>query len=263
MNNYTIYCLTNSANGKQYIGQTNNWKRRWSDHRKSSCDSVISRAIRKHGKASFTVRFLAEGLTLEDANVREQRLIESMSTIRPNGYNVAEGGSNGNSLAGFSDEQMEAYRRKQSKNQKGKKQSDETKRKHSERMRGDKNPNWGKTTSPETRQKLSDANKGKTLSAETKHKIGEASKGNKHNLGRKLSDEHKRKIGEEGKGRVVSVETRAKFSKIHKGKIISSEMRCRISESLKGRKRPELSGDKNPMSTANRDKRRGQLRLFD
>ena len=224
---------------------------------------MISRAIRKHGKVSFTVRFLAEGLTLEDANVREQLLIESMSTIRPNGYNVAEGGSNGNSLAGYSLEQMEAYRKKQSDDRKGKTASDETRRKMSQSLSGRNNPNFGKSMSLEQRQKLREANLGKELSDETKRKIGKASKGNKYNLGRKLSDEHKRKIGEAGKGRVVSDETRVKFSEIHKGKIIPSEMRCRISESLKGRKRPELSGDKNPMSTANRDKRRGQLQLFD
>ena len=220
MNNYTVYCLTNTVNGKRYIGITNNFRRRWLDHQRH--DYVIGRALRKHGKESFRISVLYSRLSFEMAAELEKRLILEMDTIMPNGYNVASGGGGGNTIAGFTDEEMEVYKQKQR-----------------------------------------EANLGKELSDETKRKIGKASKGNKYNLGRKLTDEHKRKIGEAGKGRVVSDETRVKFSEIHKGKIIPSEMRCRISESLKGRKRPELSGDKNPMSTANRDKRRGQLRLFD
>lgn len=89
-----IYQITNLINGKIYIGQTNNYHKRWSNHRTSKNDTVISRAIQKYGVENFSFEVLMKGLTEEEANRQEIALIKQKKSKVPNGYNVADGGKN-------------------------------------------------------------------------------------------------------------------------------------------------------------------------
>jgi len=91
-----VYQITNLKNGKQYIGITNDYKKRWSNHRNcNSPNMVICKAIKKYGVENFKFELLFEGLSLEQASLKEIELIKEKNTLVPNGYNVAKGGFNG------------------------------------------------------------------------------------------------------------------------------------------------------------------------
>lgn len=90
-----VYCITNKINGKQYIGITNDYKRRWANHiayQAPEREQVVHRAIKKYGKENFDFQILFSNLTVEEASAKEIELIENMRTRVPNGYNVAAGG---------------------------------------------------------------------------------------------------------------------------------------------------------------------------
>lgn len=89
-----IYQITNLINNKIYIGQTNNIKKRWSNHKNSNDPNmVIARAIRKYGKENFKFEVLLKNLSPEEANQKEIELIKEKESLIPNGYNVASGGN--------------------------------------------------------------------------------------------------------------------------------------------------------------------------
>jgi group I intron endonuclease len=98
-----IYLITNSANGKYYVGQTVNaiaW--RWSSHKSSARRSdvrqggckVLNRAINKYGHRAFIVEQLAEASNIEQLNILEQLWIWALnSTDKKLGYNMTFGGA--------------------------------------------------------------------------------------------------------------------------------------------------------------------------
>ena len=89
-----IYQITNMVNNKIYIGQTNNIKKRWANHKCSNDPNmVIARAIRKYGVDKFNFEVLLRGLSPEEANEKEKELIKEKNSQVPNGYNVASGGN--------------------------------------------------------------------------------------------------------------------------------------------------------------------------
>ena len=91
-----VYQITNLINNKQYIGITNDYKKRWSNHKcYNNPDMVIAKAIKKYGVENFKFELLYSGLSLEDASNKEIQLIKEKRTLVPNGYNVALGGFNG------------------------------------------------------------------------------------------------------------------------------------------------------------------------
>lgn len=91
-----VYKITNQINQKQYIGITNNYKKRWSNEKNNPKDpkrqQVITNAIAKYGKENFSFEVLYSNLTIEEACLKEKELIKSLNTLVPNGYNVNEGG---------------------------------------------------------------------------------------------------------------------------------------------------------------------------
>jgi len=95
--NGIIYCYTCSANGKKYVGQTTNLRRRIRGHKshnqKRGC-SAFYRAIEKYGYDNFTFAILQEGITTrEELNRLEGEYIDRLNTLAPNGYNLKTGGS--------------------------------------------------------------------------------------------------------------------------------------------------------------------------
>ena len=78
-----VYCITNKINGKQYIGITNDYKRRWANHiayQAPEREQVVHRAIKKYGKENFDFQILFSNLTVEEASAKEIELIENMRT---------------------------------------------------------------------------------------------------------------------------------------------------------------------------------------
>lgn len=87
-----IYIITNDINSKVYIGQSNDPKYRFNQHcRPNSDNSLIDLAIQKYGKEHFTMSIL-EG-PIKNYNEREKYYILKYNSLRPNGYNILEGGN--------------------------------------------------------------------------------------------------------------------------------------------------------------------------
>lgn len=105
-----IYQITNLINNKIYIGQTNNIKKRWSNHK--NCNSpkmVIAKAIKKYGVENFKFEILLEGLTAEESDEAEVRLIQEKNSLVPNGYNVEKGGKRNNGISHYGADNSNAH----------------------------------------------------------------------------------------------------------------------------------------------------------
>jgi group I intron endonuclease len=92
---YLIYCHT-SPSGKKYIGQTNNYNRRCTQHKNPNRKKLFAfhNAINKYGWDSFKHEILKDNLTTDEANNLEEYFIKEYNTLAPNGYNLQTGGKN-------------------------------------------------------------------------------------------------------------------------------------------------------------------------
>ena len=224
----SIYMITNTENGKAYIGKTVNdaFKTRIKTHLDGYGNADIQEAVSEYGVDVFDVEILHDGIIPELLDSYEVEAIAKYDTYH-NGYNRTTGG-------GGYFEVSDETRKKMSEATKNQTHSEETRRRMSETMIGEKNHFYGKAHSEETRKKMSDAQKGnknhnygKRLSEEHRRKIGEAHKG------KTISDETRRKMSESSKGQVHSAETLQKISETHKGKHVSAETRRKLSEAAK------------------------------
>ena len=93
---YCVYVHTNRVNGKKYVGMTKNVKQRWR-HRGKAYDGCpyFHRAIQKYGWDNFDHEILMDGLTIEEACHMERYYIRELNTMGEGGYNLAEGGYEG------------------------------------------------------------------------------------------------------------------------------------------------------------------------
>jgi group I intron endonuclease len=103
-NIYYVYCISNNLDGKMYIGYTKRFESRMKTHCKAN--SVVGRAIRKHGIENFKFEKLCRFTSKEEACNTEIFMISELHTLCPLGYNVAEGGSGGNMMAGADEEKI-------------------------------------------------------------------------------------------------------------------------------------------------------------
>jgi group I intron endonuclease len=92
-----IYKITNTLNGKSYIGMTKGLGiKRWKTHLYSASNyskSAIHRAIHKYGREVFIIEIIASGIhDWEELGQLEFEKIREFGTITPNGYNLCEGG---------------------------------------------------------------------------------------------------------------------------------------------------------------------------
>ena len=85
-----IYKL--SFGGKCYIGQTNCTMKRFTKHRTDPGCRYLYNAIQKHGWDNFSKEILYKDLTLDEANVLEDEMIEHYNSLAPNGFNLKTGG---------------------------------------------------------------------------------------------------------------------------------------------------------------------------
>ena len=172
---FSIYIVTNSVNGKQYIGITNSLSKRWNKHKNAKGGApALHASIKKYGLDSFVFTHYADAFDAESAKSIEIMLIAEHNTLAPCGYNLTSGGDG-------TLEPTEDLRKRLSDSHKGKTQSEETKRKRSESL---------KKAYAEGRHK---GNKGNSfsMSDEAKKKISDAKKGEKNPwYGKKQTPEH-------------------------------------------------------------------------
>jgi group I intron endonuclease len=206
MNNYKVYKHTSPC-GKVYIGITSKEPiKRWNRGSGYLNNDYFMKAIRKYGWDNFQHEILFEGLTKEQAELKEIELIALYkSDQRKYGYNIEHGG---NSIG---------------------KHSEETKKKIGMANRG--NPSWiaGKHHSQETKEKMRKIKTGKQLPDAIKIKISNAHKDVK------LSKEHVEKIANSNRGKKRTAEQKAHISnalKGHKGVKHTQETKDRIASKL-------------------------------
>ena len=183
-----IYKITNTINGKAYIGATiTKVNERWNRHVHASFKfldgQALHAAIRKYGKEAFKIEILHEDPDADYVfNVLEPKYIVEHNTYGNNGYNMTRGGDGWLNMK-HKPESIEKMRQAKL----GKKLSEETKRKIGENSyfrgkepwnKGKKCPelaNWkDKIMSEETKKKISDYQKGKKQPDSQKEAVKEA-----------------------------------------------------------------------------------------
>ncbi len=158
---YLVYKHT-SPSGKSYIGITNDYDRRCTEHQRDPRCRAFHNAIKKYGWDNFTHEILLDQLSEEEALRLEPALILEHDTRYPRGYNLSEGGR-GSSLLPESIERLRAHRqanpisaeqqKRMAEARKGKQFSEERKKNLSEAAK--KRPKRPHT--PETKEKLRQA----------------------------------------------------------------------------------------------------------
>ena len=99
---HIIYLLTNTVNGKVYVGQTSfTLEKRWREHLRLAFSNKPRKqrlhwAIQKYGAEVFVKTTLATAATPEELDKLEEQYIRQFdSTDKAKGYNDSAGGGNG------------------------------------------------------------------------------------------------------------------------------------------------------------------------
>lgn len=186
-----IYTITNTINGKQYVGLTTvKPERRLYEHQnnaKNGRPEAIYCAMRKYGVEKFTFEIIDNAESIEELKELEVKWIDKLGTYKI-GYNMTIGGD------GLNDPSGEVIKKIAHK-LRGRKMSPETRKKlepYWESRRGVAKPQH-------VREALMKSNLGRKLSEETRQKMSEAKLGKKHskehceaisksNMGKKMSE---------------------------------------------------------------------------
>ena len=157
-----VYLRTNNINGKQYVGQTNNFANReygWSCLKAKYSNPYLDNARKKYGVENFSILILKECDSQEELDRWEKHYIKFFNTIFPNGYNMTEGGTSGYIFTDDVKERMsKALKGKYSKEKSwnyGKHLSDNAKKLLSSKHIGEKNPMFGKTYTLQEKERIS------------------------------------------------------------------------------------------------------------
>jgi group I intron endonuclease len=185
-----IYLVTNTINGKQYVGQTINFVVRKKKHEKNAVGGSMLAfhcAIRKYGTFSFLWEILCSKKLPSISEEKEwmdhweKHYIAKLNTIAPNGYNLTVGGEGVLGLV-FSDESrrkmsVSAVKRCLSPSWKAKSGASRRKLWEDPEFREKTTrAHIGKHLSQQAKDKVSKANKGKIVKPETGEKISQAKK---------------------------------------------------------------------------------------
>lgn len=206
-----IYVIVHIKSSKVYIGQAQDIKKRWYEHRRTlnkgeHHNQYLQRAWNKYGEKAFKFKIL-EHCSIEQLNEREQYFL-NIYIAKGNCYNIAVDALSGMRGRKASEETRNKIRLARL----GTTLSEETKAKISA-------ANKGQIISEEARRKSSETQKGKPKSEESRKKMSEAKKGKvPHNKGKPsplrgipLSDETKKKLSDAKMGHIVCDETRQKL----------------------------------------------------
>ncbi len=197
----SIYKITNVINGKAYIGQTCDPRKRFQEHKTRCHNKHLARAIGRYGIDSFEFEII-ETLVGPTAQAfidsrEEQAIAAGDYTNRHNGYNIKPGGANGPHSAETC-EKIGACNR-------------------------------GRTRSLETRRKLSESHKGKKLSKESISKRTQTRQAG----GAWFTAEHKNNIRDALRGVTRGAEWKKKQSESKLGIPWSTDRRA--AQNAKGR----------------------------
>lgn len=167
-NVYCVYMYTNKVNGKKYIGQTSQTlqERSGSNGKNYRGCRYFYKSIQKYGWKNFERCILVDGLTLEQANEKEDEYIKLYKTEnREFGYNLKGGGANPK----FNEETRKRLSQAQMGENNGfygKKHDEKTRRIMSQNhydCNGEKNPNYGKKHTAEAKERMRTSRKGKHI----------------------------------------------------------------------------------------------------
>ena len=94
MISYKVYKITNTLNGKIYVGQTKQpIEKRFMQH--SQANSPLGQAMHQCGLENFTIEVIEECATQAEVNERERFWIKVLNCKIPDGYNLRNGASGG------------------------------------------------------------------------------------------------------------------------------------------------------------------------
>jgi len=245
-----VYLITNLINGKVYVGKDAN-----NDPNYLGSGLLIKKAINKYGRDSFTKEILFESDDLDEINKMECEYIKKFKDmLGPNCYNLAEGGTGGNTIKHHPNRnEIIAKRNKAvSKGLIGHNVSEEAKAKQSkshtgwfDRMNKEDQEAYRKLQSKTMKEYYANNghhSKGRKLTDSHKEKLSDAAiqNGFGGDTWSNLTDDEKKikseKLSNAKKGKTLSKDTKAKISNSLKGTKRSEETKKKISESLKKRK---------------------------
>jgi group I intron endonuclease len=91
---YSIYSITNTTNGKCYVGMSSNLKSRWEFHcaNKKTEQSLVNKDIQAIGADNFELKHIMDCFERADAAKLEAFFIKDLNSKYPNGYNLTDGG---------------------------------------------------------------------------------------------------------------------------------------------------------------------------
>lgn len=114
-----IYITTNHINGKRYIGQKKYDKQGyWKEYLGSGI--ILAKAIEKYGRDNFSKEIIEECESKEKLNDREKYWISYYDAVNSdNFYDLTLGGDGGNTLVGYTEEQLSEHSKILSKSLKG------------------------------------------------------------------------------------------------------------------------------------------------
>jgi group I intron endonuclease len=221
-----IYKIENKINGKLYIGQTINYKRRTKEHRidlnaNRSHNQHLQNAWSKYGQKQFVFDILLT-CKQEDLDEKEKYFIRIyFSNSGRYGYNLTDGGQNKTTVS-------QETRIKMGNSRRGKKHSEESKAKIGLAQKGEKNHRYGKHISESHRKKLINFFTGRKVSKETRIKISLIHKG------KKLSQKTKEKISQSHIGIKASEESKKATSKSWKNGKLSKRKKAVVQTNMDG-----------------------------
>jgi group I intron endonuclease len=173
-----VYCLTNTANQKRYIGlTTQRLRKRITGHfldalRPRQQSRLIVKAINKYGRDAFTWELVGTATALEELYAMEQQAIQDYNTFYRDGhgYNMTRGGEGAGGYRHTAD-----ARAAMSRQRKGKYRSPKASQRAADAQRGPKNHQYRTDVSPERRAQLDRLAFLKTLPPEEKAVVVAAS----------------------------------------------------------------------------------------